>query len=149
MSIIYLNREALDKPEPERSILQAQFHIMSKRLLYGITLPSAILTFIFGIWLLLYYPSIPVWLYLKLGLVLILFIYHYSLHVIYRQQSKQIFSWTSQQLRLWNEVPTVILVSVVMLVVVRQNISLLYGLLGLFGFVILLMSAIKIYRVLR
>ncbi len=143
------NRETQDKPEPEKSILQTQFHIMSKRLLYGITLPSAILTFIFGIWLLFYYPSIPIWLYIKLGLVLLLFIYHYSLHVIYRQQSQQIFTWTSQQLRLWNEIPTVILVSVVMLVVVRQNISVLYGLLGLFGFVILLMSAIKIYRVLR
>ncbi len=36
--------EANEKSEPDRSILQKQFAIMSKRLWLGITWPSAILT---------------------------------------------------------------------------------------------------------
>jgi putative membrane protein len=143
------NREAWDKPIMEREILQAQFNIMIKRLLYGITWPSAILTFVFGIWLLVLYPGIPIWLYIKLGLVLLLFCYHYTLHRIYRQQQSRLFLYTSNQLRIWNEIPTIFLVTIVILVVVKQNISIIYGLIGLVLFVILLMSAIKIYKLVR
>lgn len=143
------NREADDKPEPEKSILQKQFSIMIKRLLFGITWPSAVLTLIFGLWLLIIYPSFPVWLHIKLAFVVLLFLYHFSLHYIYKQQALGHFKHTSTQLRLWNEVPTVFLISIVMLVVVKQNISLVYGLVGLFAFVLVLMSAIRIYKMVR
>jgi len=49
--------EAQEKPEPERSILQNQFRIMQKRLWYGITWPSAILTLIFGFSIVLPFAS--------------------------------------------------------------------------------------------
>ncbi len=62
---------------------------------------------------------------------------------------KGIFRLSSQQLRIWNEIATVFLVAIVMLVVVKQNMSWAWGLLGLFCFVILLMSAVKIYKVVR
>jgi len=147
------NREANDKPEAERTILQAQFNIMIKRLLLGITWPSAVLTLIFGVWLLLlFYPSFsmwPTWLYIKLGLLVILFIYNYTLHIIYQQQKNNVFKHSSSQLRMWNEVPTLILVAVVMLVVVRQNISLLYGLVGIVLLSLLILFAIKMYKSLR
>lgn len=143
------NREANDKPEIEKNILQNQFSIMIKRLLFGITWPSAVLTFIFGLWLLFVYPSIPIWLLIKLALVLLLFVYHYTLHIIYKQQLQGTFKYTSNQLRIWNEVPTVFLVTIVMLVVVKQNISLVYGIIGLVCLIIVLMSAIKIYKALR
>ena len=42
--------EAESKPEPERSILQKQYKLMEKRLWYGITWPSMILTITFGSW---------------------------------------------------------------------------------------------------
>src|SRR2546423_15670202 len=42
------NTEANEKPEPDRSILQKHFSIMIKRLWFGITWPSAVLTLIFG-----------------------------------------------------------------------------------------------------
>jgi len=143
------NREALDKPEPEKGILQRQFAIMIKRLLFGITWPSAILTLIVGIWLLFKYPIFPVWLQIKLGLVLMLYLYHLSLHFIYLQQRKGVFKYNSNQLRIWNEVPTVFLMAIVLLAVVKQNISLLYGFLGLMVFTLLIYLAIRIYRKLR
>jgi putative membrane protein len=144
------NREAQDKPEAERAVLQPQFNIMIRRLLFGITWPSAILTIIFGSWLFsYYYPDVPAWLWIKLGLVLLLFAYHLSLHRIYKQQKTFSFRQTSPQLRMWNEVPTVFLVAIVMIVVVKQSLSPVYGVLGLLGFVVLLMSAIRIYKSVR
>lgn len=143
------NTEAAVKIEPERSILQNQFSIMIKRLWMGITWPSAILTLIFGPWMLYLYGSIPQWLIIKLLFVVGLYIYHFTLNSIYKQQMKGVFKYSSQQLRIWNEVATIFLVAIVMLVTVKQSLSFVWGLVGLIGFVILLMSAIKIYKSLR
>ena len=141
--------EAAAKPEPDRTILSQQFRIMIRRLWLGITWPSAILTLIFGPWMMILLGSFPTWLAIKLGFVLGLYLYHFSLQVLYRQQMKGIFRFTSQQLRIWNEVATIFLVTIVMLAVVKQNLSWAWGLLGLVLFVILLMSAIKIYKIIR
>ena len=62
---------------------------------------------------------------------------------------KGIFKYSSQQLRIWNEVATIFLVAIVMLVTVKQNMSFVWGILGLLLFVVLLMSAIKIYKRIR
>ncbi len=143
------NREALDKPEEERRILQQQLNIMIKRLWLGITWPSGVLTLVFGTWLLFYYESFPTWLWIKLSFVVGLFLYHFSIHIIYKQQSKNIFTYTSQQLRLWNEVATIFLVAIVMLVVVRSGLGLLWSMIGLLCFVVVLMTAISIYKRIR
>ncbi len=143
------NREAQDKPAVERDILQQQFGIMIKRLWLGITWPSCILTLVFGLWLLSYYDAIPDWLWIKLGFLVGLFAYHFSLQVIYGQQSKGIFKHTSQQLRVWNEVATLFLFAIVFLVVVRSSISLAWGLGGLLVLAIVLMLAIRMYKRMR
>lgn len=150
------NTEAGEQAEAVRDALRAQFTLMMRRLWFGITWPSAILTLIFGPWLLirmgywsyLFEPSLR-WLLLKLIFVAGLYAYHFSLHRILKQQSKGIFRYTSQQLRIWNEVATIFLIAIVMLVVVKQEISLLWGFLGLFVFILLLMSAIRLYKQLR
>ncbi|MGB8192607.1 MAG: CopD family protein [Chitinophagaceae bacterium] len=143
------NTEAGEKNEVERNILRAQFSIMIRRLWLGITWPSAILTLIFGGWMWYLLGSTPGWLLVKLAFVAGLFLYHVSLQVIYNQQSHNIFRYSSQQLRIWNEVATIFLVAIVMLVVVKQQISLVWGLGGLVLLVVLLMSAIKIYKAMR
>lgn len=143
------NTEANAKPEPDRQILQAQFAIMMKRLWYGITWPSAILTVIFGGWMGFLYGSIPSWLALKLAFVALLYAYHFTLHKLYLQQCKQIFKYSSQQLRIWNEIATILLVAIVILVSVKQQLSALWGILGLVAFIIFILSAVKIYKHLR
>lgn len=140
------NTEAGDKPEPAKSILREQYRVMIQRLWMGITWPSAILTFIFGMWMWHLLGSLPGWLIIKLCFVLGLFFYHFSLQRIYAQQMRGVFRWSSQQLRIWNEVATIFLVAIVMLVSVKQNMSWAWGLLGLAALMIALMSAIKIYR---
>ncbi len=143
------NTEAQEKEHIERDILTRQFGIMIKRLWLGITVPSAVLTLIFGssLWYLL--GVTPEWLMLKLGFVVGLYAYFFTLNAIFKQQMKGIFRYTSQQLRIWNEVATIFLIAIVMLVVVKDNMSFVWGLLGLFLFVILLMSAIKLYKISR
>lgn len=143
------NAEANEKPEPNRSILQQQFAIMSKRLWYGITWPSAILTLIFGPYMWYLYGHTDNWLLVKLAFVLGLYFYHYTLHVIYRQQASGVFKYSSGKLRVWNEVATIFLISIIMLVVVKQSLSLIWGLGGLVVFVIVLMGSIKIYKAVR
>ncbi len=145
------NAEANDKQEPEKSILRRQYDIMIKRLWLGITWPSAILTLIFGLltWAYLYNWANMQWLNIKLCFVLGLYLYHFSLHSIYKQQSRGIFKYSSQQLRIWNEVATIFLIAIVMLAVVKDSMSWLWAILGLILFVIILMIAIRIYRYLR
>lgn len=143
------NTEANDKQEPDRAILQNQFAIMIKRLWLGITWPSAILTLVFGIWMWSMLNALPPWLIIKLIFVAGLYGYHFTLHALYKQQQKGLFKYSSQKLRIWNEVATIFLIAIVMLVVVKQQLSWLWGIVGLLGLMILLMSAIKIYKTLR
>ena len=143
------NTEALAEPEPAAGILQKQFSLMIKRLWLGITWPSAVLTLIFGTWMASLYGSLPNWLLVKLGFVIFLYAYHLSVHKIYKQQMAGIFRYSSQQLRIWNEVATLFLISIVMIVVVKQALSIVWGILGLLLFAICLMMAIRIYKKLR
>jgi putative membrane protein len=143
------NREAQDKTEAESKILQPQFEIMIKRLWLGITWPSCVLAVTFGTWLVILLGDIPSWLWIKLGFVLGLLLYHFSLQVLYKQQLAGIFRYTSQQLRVWNEVATIFLVAIVFVVEVKTGLSAVWGLAGLVGLVIILMSAIRIYKNLR
>jgi putative membrane protein len=150
------NAEANEKAEPEKGILQRQFAIMIKRLWLGITWPSAILTLLFGPWVMLngnWHANLANeggrWLLVKLVFVVLLYVYHYSLHVIYKQQAAGIFRYSSQKLRVWNEVATLFLVPIVMLATVKSSLSWLWGLIGLIGLIVVLMSAIKIYKIIR
>jgi protoporphyrinogen IX oxidase len=152
---IYIT-EAGEKPDAEREIVRAQLKVMMRRLWFGITWPSAILTLIFGLWVMvngnwdkLLLQSAGEWLLIKLIFVVLLYIYHFTLHTIYKQEMKNIYKYSSQQLRIWNEVATILLVAIVMLAVVKESISFVWGLIGLVAFIILLMSAIKIYKIIR
>jgi len=144
--------EAQEKTEPEKQILSQQFNIMIRRLWMGITWPSAVLTLIFGpltMYRAGYFNYVPTWLWIKLIFVLLLYVYHFTLHTLFRQQMKGIFRYSSQQLRVWNEAATVLLVAIVMLVVVKTGLSVAWGLGGLVAFVIVLMGAIRVYKKLR
>ena len=131
-----------------KNILLKQYQLMKKRLLFGITWPSAIITLLLGARLLMIYP-LTQWLIVKLCFVVVLYFYHFSLHLLYKQQSQQFYKYSGQQLRVWNEVPTVILFAVVFLVVLKNTVDFWWGLLGLFLLIILLTVAIRVYKKIR
>ena len=143
------NTEAAEKTGPEREILGAQYRIMIRRLWLGITWPSALLTLIFGPWVWILMGSTPRWLVVKLIFVVLLYLYHFSLHVLYREQQKGKFRYSSQKLRIWNEMATLLLFAIVFLASVKQEMSWIFGLAGIVSLVIVLMLAIRIYKKVR
>jgi protoporphyrinogen IX oxidase len=150
------NTEANSRPEAERKVLQEQFGIMIRRLWLGITWPSAIITGILGPWVMVNFGwdrilTTPAgkWLLIKLFFVVGLYVYHFILHSMYKQQINGVHKYSSGQLRMWNEVATVFLIAIVMLASVKQSISLVWGLIGLFLLIVILMAAIRIYKKLR
>ncbi|WP_423736990.1 CopD family protein [Chitinophaga caseinilytica] len=141
--------EAQEMEEPRRSILQDQYRIMMKRLWFGITWPSAVLTLIFGPWMVFLLGSIPVWLWIKLAFVLGLYLYFFFLHGIYKDLQAGVIKRSSTQLRVWNEVATIFLVAIVFLVVLKSFLSTVWALAGLALFTAALMMAIKVYKNIR
>lgn len=144
--------EAEDKEENAKAILQEQYKLMSKRLWYGITWPSAILTAFFAGWLLItnfgYYLSQP-WMHVKLTFVVALYVYHFMCHRLYVQLQKNEIKYSSFKLRIWNEVATIFLFAIVFLVVLKESMSWIWGVVGIVLFGVLLMLAIRAYKKMR
>ena len=124
---------------------------MAKRLWFIITWPSAILATIFAIWLLIIIPAWldQNWMLIKLVFVLLLYIYHYRTHQIFKQLQVDDVRYTSKFMRIWNEGATIILFAVVFLVILKDSLSWVFGLVGLVVLAILLMLGIKWYKKVR
>ncbi|SDU16113.1 putative membrane protein [Polaribacter sp. Hel1_33_78] len=143
--------EAEKKEDPAKGILQTQYKLMSKRLWYIITWPSAILASFFAFWLLYQNPDyleMP-WMHVKLVFVLALYFYHYSCQKIYAQLQKDIIKYSAFKLRIWNEVATIILFAVVFLVTLKSAINWIWGVVGIILFGVLLMLGIRLYKRIR
>ncbi|HHZ64823.1 MAG TPA: CopD family protein [Flavobacteriales bacterium] len=139
--------EAEDKPENEKLILQTQFKLMQKRLWYGITVPSAFGTLIFGFWLAeLNNLWDSGWFHLKLGFVLGLLLYHFQCGRIFKQLQNDDIKLSSSKLRIWNEVATLLLVSIVFIATLKNSMDWIWGTVGFFSLAIVLMLAIKMYK---
>jgi putative membrane protein len=143
--------EAHGKPEPEKSIVLKQLKTMASRLWFGITWPSAIITLCLGTSMVINQPE---WLtygfmHIKLTLVFFLYLYHISLHIIFRQLQNDVVKYTSNHMRIWNEVATLFLISIVFLIVLKNALSMLWGLGGLLAVTILIMVGIRTYKKFR
>ena len=143
--------EAAQKPEPENFILTRQLKLMTKRLWFIITWPSAILASLFAFWLLFLNPVWlrMDWMLIKLGFVTLLYLYHLKCHLIYKELQKDVIKWNSNQMRMWNEVSTLILFAVVFLVIVRDTVNWIFGVVGIFLLAGMLMLGIKLYKRIR
>ena len=149
--IFIYQTEALLKPEPEKSILQTQLAIMAKRLWYIITWPSAIITALLA-GILLYLQ--PQWIFLpfmqiKLILVGLLYGYHFSLHFVFKFLQLGMVKFSSMQLRILNEVSTIILISIVFLIVKKDQLNWISAVLGILALIVLLFCGIKLYKYIR
>ncbi|MEL7067947.1 MAG: protoporphyrinogen oxidase HemJ [Cyanobacteria bacterium J06581_3] len=115
--------EAEEEPEPARSILKKQYAIMETRLLKIITTPGMIVTLVMAGGLLWQRPGVlqEGWMHAKLGFVALLVAYHLYCAKLRKQLAAGTCQWGPKQLRALNEGPTLLLVSVVMLVVFQNN----------------------------
>lgn len=104
------------------SISNERFKLMERRLYKGIMWPAALLTTGLGIWLITYnssyYLQVP-WMHAKLVLVGLIWAYHFTCGYFFRQFDKEKNSRSALFFRIFNEIPTVLLTVIVILVVVK------------------------------
>ncbi len=116
--------EAAERPEAERRVLEAQFTIMERRLWFGITWPAFVATAIFGIWLMILIRAYEApWFHLKLGLLVPLIGYHLYCGKIRKDLAAAKCRLTSKQLRIWNEVATLLLFAIVFTAVLKSPLA--------------------------
>lgn len=124
--LFYLPRLFVYHAESSDTLSHARFKIMERRLYYGITWPAGIFTTGFGLWLLAeggaYYARAP-WMHAKLGLVVVLWGYHLMCGYFAKQFKRDKNTRSSFFYRMFNELPTGLLILIVVLVVVKPSFS--------------------------
>ncbi len=140
--------EANEKSSPDREILGKQLSLMAKRLWKIITAPSLVLCTLFAILMLHTQPSLleNPWMQIKLGFVILLYIYHHRTWKIHKQLQSGIFKYSSKFMRIWNEGATIILFAVVFLAVTKSAVNWIWGVIGIICLGVLLMLGIKLYK---
>ena len=102
--------------------LMSTFKTMERRLFVYIMNPAMILSWIFGV-LLIHTIGMDnfgfLWLQLKLLFVVILTIYHFFLFQCLRKFADNNNSYSSKFYRIINEIPTVLLISIILIVVFK------------------------------
>jgi putative membrane protein len=96
-----------------------RFKLMERKLYFGIMLPGAALTIVFGVWLWLGYGISGGWLLAKLALVGLLIAYHVYCGKLLADFKHDRNRRSQVWLRWFNELPVLVLVGVVLLVVVK------------------------------
>ncbi len=121
--LFYLPRLFVYHAMSTDQISQERFKIMERKLYYGIMTPGAILTILLGVWLLHAYAwqlyKTALWLHLKLGLVLILMLYHLYCGYLRRQFQRNQNTHSHVFYRWLNEFPVLLLIGIVILAIVK------------------------------
>ena len=124
--MFYLPRLFVYHADSNDKISQDRFKIMERRLYRGIMAPAAITTIGLGVWLMSYnfsaYLSMG-WMLAKLVLVGILIIFHLYCGILRKQFEADQNKHSSKFYRWLNEFPTLILIAVVILAVVKPALS--------------------------
>jgi putative membrane protein len=145
--------EAQDKDAQAKDILSKQFEKMEKLLFNAIMIPAMWLTWLTGLSMvyLTWWDNFHAhgWLHLKLTFVLCITIYHFVCRYLIRQFRASQFILKSGQLRLFNEIATILLVAVVFLVIAKNTFDMVLGIGGFIAFAIVIMAAVTIVKKIR
>lgn len=120
--LFYCPRLFVYHADAHDTLSDQRFQVMERRLYYGIMWPAAIVTTVLGIWLMAQnwpYYKLAGWMHLKLLLVAVVWVYHlfcghYAKRFRQHQNDK-----TTLYYRVFNEMPTILLIAIVILVVVK------------------------------
>ena len=119
--MLYLPRLFVYHVEAERGSAQSEtFKVMERRLLRAIINPAMVATWIFGLWLAWQgFGFQGGWLHAKLTLVLLLSGVHGYLSAAVRRFAEDRNEKTAKHWRIVNEIPTLLMIAIVILVVVK------------------------------
>ena len=122
-ALFYLPRLFVYHAMCDDEIGNERFKVMERKLYRGIMTPSAIATLIFGLWLMSFYTLEQLgsmhWLHAKLALVVLLFGYHHYCGKLLKDFANDNNQHSHVFYRWFNEMPVLVLVTVVILVVVK------------------------------
>lgn len=106
----------------EQANLSERFTVMEKRLYYGIMWPAGILTTLFGLWLVSFNISwyfSAGWMHAKFAFVILLWLFHFYSGYCVKKFRKNTNNHGSRFYRILNEIPTILLIGIVILAVVK------------------------------
>ena len=126
---------------------QEQYSLMEKRLANIITTPGMVVAVSMAICLLIAQPSWlqQGWMHAKLAFVAALLAYHAFCYRVMGQLQAGTFTWNGKQLRALNELPTLLLVIVVMLVVFKTQFPTSAATWFIVGLVVFMAGSIQFY----
>ncbi len=139
--------EAKDLEQPIRKSFEQQYELMERRLANIITTPGMILAVSMAVCLLISQPIWlnQIWMQAKLFFVFILLLYHFFCYRLMKQLSTNNCLWSPKQLRALNEMPTLLLVIIVMLVVFKNQFPTSSATWVIVGLVIFMAASIQFY----
>ena len=139
--------EAAEQAEPLRQAFEQQFGLMEKRLANIITTPGLVVTIVGAAGLLIGNPGwlSQSWLHAKLAFVVVLLGYHWFCYRLMGLLAQDKCEWSAKQLRAFNELPTLLLVIVVMLVVFKNQFPTSAASWLLVGLVVFMAGTIQFY----
>ncbi len=124
-----------------------QYALMEKRLANIITTPGMVLTILMAVGLLIMQPQFLLqrWMQFKLFFVFTLLVYHLYCYRLMRQLSNNNCNWSGRQLRALNELPTLFLVIVVLLVIFKNQFPTSAATWLIVGLVLFMAASIQYY----
>ena len=128
-----------------------QYSLMEKRLANIITTPGMILALSMAICLVIMQPGwlSEKWLQIKISFVLGLVIYHVYCYKIMHSLQNGTSKISAKNLRLLNELPTLLLFVIVLLVIFKNNFPTSIATWSVFGLIIFMLVSIQIYAKIR
>ena len=142
--------ESSERPPEEARVLVPQYNLMQWRVYRIICNPAMMITWGAGLTMIMLYGwgwfQVSYWLHIKLVLLIGLTVYHLWCKQIILQLETGKMVFSSYQFRLWNEVPTLFLVIIVMLAVYKNTLNGLWAILGMLGFGVALFAGTKWYK---
>lgn len=149
LMIYHTETQTMD--EPKKSILQEQYTYMEKKLWNVITVPALTILVVMGINMLWKNPALlnVAWMKSKLGMVSVLLIYHFWCWRTLKQLKNNIFKYTSVQLRMMNEVATILLFVIVFAVIQKSYFGEYWhwSIISFFGAGVILMLIVRLINI--
>ncbi|WP_291098564.1 MULTISPECIES: CopD family protein [unclassified Empedobacter] len=146
--LMIYHTETQQMEEPKKSILQDQYTYMEKKLWNVITAPALVILIIMGINMLFKRPFLleHPWMKSKLGMISVLLIYHFWCWRTLKQIQNKVFKYTSVQLRMMNELATILLFVIVFAVIQKTDFgqNWYWSIVSFFGCGILLMLIVRL-----
>ena len=122
VGLLYLPRLFVYHADSEIGTVRAEtFKVMERRLLKAIMTPAMIASFIFGIWLIALNHGLvyETWFQIKLVAVLAMAGCHGKFSKMQRLLENDVQPLSSKTYRIWNEVPTILMIIIVFLAVLK------------------------------